>query len=88
MDVIKERILNTPEVEPDTEDLSAMKRIKKSKDTDKGISLDEMRVLKAEQEFSGKISLRVPKSLHRNLVNSAKEEGISLNQYILYKLAK
>jgi hypothetical protein len=35
-----------------------------------------------------KISFRIPKSLHADLVNTAKDEGISLNQFILYKLAK
>ena len=88
MNEIEKRFLATPEVYPDAEDLEAIERITQANDTDKGISLEEMRGLRAEQEYSGKISLRVPKTLHKNLVNSAKDEGISLNQYILYKLAK
>ena len=39
-------------------------------------------------EKKGKISLRLPRSLHTELIGKAKAEGISLNQYILYKLAK
>ena len=39
-------------------------------------------------EYNGRISLRVPKSLHADLIGKAKNEGISLNQYIVYKLAK
>ena len=39
-------------------------------------------------EKNGKILLRIPKTLHRDLVEAAKEEGVSLNQYCLYKLAQ
>lgn len=39
-------------------------------------------------EFSGQFKLRMPKSLHRSLSLHAKEEGISMNQYCLYLLAK
>lgn len=39
-------------------------------------------------KFSGRITLRTPKSLHRNLVEQAEKEGISLNQYIIYLLSK
>lgn len=35
-----------------------------------------------ENEFSGKFTLRIPKTLHRQLTKIAKEEGVSLNQYI------
>jgi len=36
---------------------------------------------------SGKITLRMPKSLHARLALESKSEGVSLNQYMLYKLA-
>lgn len=39
-------------------------------------------------EKSGNISLRIPKSLHHELAEAAKAEGVSLNQYCLYKLAQ
>lgn len=32
--------------------------------------------------------LRIPKELHKQLIEAAKENGVSLNQYALYKLAK
>ena len=38
-------------------------------------------------EKSGKIALRIPKSLHAKLAEQAHNEGVSLNQYCLYKLA-
>ncbi len=41
-----------------------------------------------KEDFSGKILLRLPKSLHKQLAMKADIEGISLNQYMLYKLSK
>lgn len=38
--------------------------------------------------YSGKLVLRIPRSLHRELKEAAEMEGVSLNQYMLYKLAK
>ena len=40
-----------------------------------------------EEGFSGKFLVRIPKSLHRRLSLESQKEGISLNQYALYKLA-
>ncbi|MCG9966872.1 type II toxin-antitoxin system HicB family antitoxin [Pelotomaculum terephthalicicum JT] len=40
------------------------------------------------EEYSGKFNIRMPKSLHRTLVAKAKEENVSLNQYINYQLAR
>ena len=39
------------------------------------------------EEFSGKFMIRIPKSLHYRLTVEAKQEGVSLNQYALYKLS-
>ena len=39
-------------------------------------------------EYSGKFIVRLPKSLHGRLVMEAAKEGVSLNQYALYKLAQ
>lgn len=36
---------------------------------------------------SGKFIVRIPKSLHYKLAVEAKEEGVSLNQYAVYKLS-
>ena len=40
-----------------------------------------------ESQYSGKFNLRIPKSLHAKLAMEAAHEGISLNQYALYKLS-
>ncbi len=38
--------------------------------------------------YSGQFKLRIPKSLHQQLSEHAKQEGISMNQYCLYLLTK
>ena len=42
----------------------------------------------ASDDYSGKFIVRVPKSLHERLALKAKKEGISLNQYVLFKLSQ
>lgn len=39
------------------------------------------------EDYSGRVTLRVPKRLHRNLSIEAEEEGISLNQYLVAVLS-
>jgi predicted RNase H-like HicB family nuclease len=40
-----------------------------------------------ESQYSGKFVLRLPKSLHARLAMEAEKEGVSLNQYALYRLS-
>lgn len=39
------------------------------------------------ENFSGRFLVRIPKSLHYRLSVEAEQEGVSLNQYALYKLS-
>ena len=39
------------------------------------------------EEYSGKFVLRLPRSLHRRLAESAEREGVSLNQYVVMVLS-
>lgn len=41
-----------------------------------------------DESYSGRILVRTPKSLHRALAEKAREEGVSLNQYIIYQLSR
>lgn len=41
-----------------------------------------------ETNYSGKLSLRMPKSLHKKIANEAKEEGVSINSYIVSCLSE
>jgi predicted RNase H-like HicB family nuclease len=40
-----------------------------------------------DNQYSGKFVLRLPKSLHAKLATEAEREGVSLNQYALYRLS-
>ena len=40
------------------------------------------------EEYSGKFNLRIARSLHRRLAESAEREGVSLNQYVMALLDK
>jgi hypothetical protein len=73
-----------PEVEPDELD-NAIIAEAAGHDDGGSMPLNEFKTL---MDFNGKLSLRIPRSLHMQLVNNAKTEGVSLNQYALYKLAK
>lgn len=41
-----------------------------------------------DESYSGKFVVRIPKSLHKKLAIEAEQEGISLNQYTMYKLSR
>ena len=43
---------------------------------------------RGEEKFSGKFFVRLPRSLHRDLVHQAEREGVSLNQYITAVLSR
>ena len=73
-----------PHEAPTPEDLAAFAESEAEREED-AVSLDEYI---AQKEFSGKLMLRIPKDLHRELARAAKENGVSLNQYAMYKLAK
>ena len=50
-----------------------------------GIAIPEPR---PSEEYSGKFVVRVPKSLHRELVKQAEQEGVSLNMHVATILAR
>lgn len=64
--------------------LNRVKRLWISGRLDGGMSVPEPTNV---EDFSGKFLVRVPKSLHRNLVFHAQQEGVSLNQYVTHLLS-
>lgn len=50
----------------------------------------DMKIQEPDQleDYSGQFKLRIPKSLHKSLAEHSKREGISMNQYCVYLLAK
>lgn len=41
----------------------------------------------SNEEYNGRITLRIPKSLHRMVVEIAKKEGISANQFLSHLIS-
>lgn len=79
-----EKLALIPEDEPDELD-RAMLQAAAAENDGQTVSLEEAREL---TDYSGRLNIRIPKSLHRSLSLAAKADGVSLNQYILYKLAQ
>jgi len=82
--MIKDKPASIPSVKPDETDLQMMADMETDSD-DTTTSLEKVR---KKRECSGKILLRIPKELHLDLIEMANQEGVSLNQYCLYKLAR
>ncbi|SHM41905.1 Predicted nuclease of the RNAse H fold, HicB family [Caldanaerovirga acetigignens] len=53
-----------------------------------GRPIPEPTFYKDEEDYSGRLTVRIPKKLHKELVEIAQEQGVSLNQLILYALSK
>lgn len=49
---------------------------------------DDIPLPNTGKEYSGKVLLRMPRSLHRQLVESAEREGVSFNQYVISLLSE
>ena len=84
---IERRFQEIEALEPETpseEDLAAFAAAD-AEDPAEAVTLDEY---KNQREYSGRLLLRIPKELHKSLAESARENGVSLNQYAMYKLAK
>ena len=50
-----------------------------------GIEIHEPNSL---EQYSGQFKLRIPKSLHKQLSEHSKKEGVSMNQYCVYLLSR
>lgn len=48
---------------------------------------DKIPLPSTDDNYSGKLLLRMPKTLHHRLAEAADEEGVSLNQYIVFLLS-
>lgn len=74
----------TPETLTEEEEAS----LAQAEAMDDGTSVELREYMEQLEEYSGRLVLRMPRSLHKALKEAAAVEGVSLNQYILYKLAK
>jgi antitoxin HicB len=49
---------------------------------------DEIPLPSTQVQYSGKVLLRIPCSLHKRLTENAEKEGVSLNQYLVFLLSE
>ena len=80
----EQKLSEVPEAEPDEWDKQMLAEI----DAETDDRTTPIEAIRAYRECSGKISLRLPKELHYRLLEGANDNGVSLNQFIMYKLAK
>ena len=78
------KLKTLPVEEPDEID-KAMLAEAEAMDDGTTVSLEEFR--KSLEDYSGRLVIRIPRSLHKRLKEQADIEGVSLNQYMLYKLS-
>lgn len=80
-----EKLNKYPAVEPDEWEKEAIAVAKSRTDDEDLVSFDELKA--KTSRANGKVSLRIPRQLHIDLINDAEEQGVSLNQYISFILA-
>ena len=82
-DELKKKIAALPAEEPDELDLQMLEAAREENDETDGLDFEEY----FEQRKSNTVSLRIPKTLRKQLQENAQNEGVSLNQYCMYLLA-
>lgn len=78
--------INAREPEAMTDEDAASLAQAQAMDDGSAVSLEEFK--SSLEEYSGRLVLRIPRSLHKALKDAAAVEGVSLNQYMLYKLSR
>lgn len=53
-----------------------------------GKTIPKPRYYTDDNKYSGRLTLRMPKDLHKDLVQVADDQGVSINQLILYYVSK
>ena len=79
-------VINARTPEQLTEEEAASLAAAEAMNDGSAVSLEQLR--DELEGYSGRLVLRIPRSLHRALKNAAELEGVSLNQYMLYKLSR
>jgi len=52
-----------------------------------GITIPLPSIQEDKDEYSGRVTLRIPKSLHRLVIETAKKEGVSANQFLSHLIS-
>lgn len=81
----EKKLASLPMEEPDETDRAMLAEAEAVNDGSL-VNLDDL--AQDLEDYSGKLVLRLPRSLHKALKREAAIEGVSLNQYMIYKLAR
>lgn len=65
-----------------------VKRLTQERSQAVGLSLKNLSTENQDYPFSGKFTVRLPKSLHQALVERSKREGVSLNLFVTNSLSR
>ncbi|MCL5779577.1 MAG: type II toxin-antitoxin system HicB family antitoxin [Firmicutes bacterium] len=52
-----------------------------------GITIPLPSIQEDKDEYSGRVTLRIPKSLHKLVIETAKKEGVSANQFLSHLIS-
>lgn len=85
---IEKRFAQIDALEPEALSAEEAASLAAAEAMDDGSTVSLEKLKRDLEEYSGKLVIRIPRSLHRDLKKAAEVEGVSLNQYMLYKLAK
>jgi len=84
-DMLCKKLQSVPEAEPDEWELDGIAEHEKAMESGEikeWMEVSEMQ--KRAKIANGKIALRLPKELHMKAIECAKEQGVSLNTYLIY----
>ncbi len=84
---LQNKLKQHPAVRPEADEIEAILDYQAQKASG---DLELISFEKTKERISkanGRISLRVPRQLHIDLIEAAEKQGVSLNQYISYVLA-
>ena len=86
MTELEKRIAQIDAMEPEELDSDTLLAMEKAEAEDGGerYTIEDIEEIR---KYNGYLSIRIPKELHRILIMQAKENGTSLNQYVMYCLA-
>ncbi len=88
LEEIEKRMAEINKLEPEEPTIEDIAAFEAAEAEGYANAVDYEEYKKSLEEYSGKLVLRIPRSLHKKLKEDAVIEGVSLNQLMLYKLAK
>ncbi len=84
---LRKQFNQSPGVQPEADEIEAIRDYEAKKASGELELISFEKTKEKAAKANGRISLRVPRQLHIDLIEAAEKQGVSLNQYISYVLA-